>query len=115
MTNNLSRVEAELSDEQPYDTSDKESVNTARKKAARTKADRLRFVEAALGTEEGRAWFYDLLLACKILRNPFDKDPYVTAFRSGEMNIGLRVLDDVQTASPEKYIVMVSENKGRNG
>lgn len=107
--------EAEEAAEETYDTSDPTSVNKQRKKSARTRADRLKFVSAAMDHEEGRAWFYDLLLVCHVLRNPFDADPYTTAFRCGELNIGTRVLDDVQTASPNNYLKMVSENKGPKG
>lgn len=107
--------EAEEAQDESYDTSDKEAVNKVRKKAARTRADRLQFVAAAMDTEQGRSWFYDLLLFCKVFRTPFDEDPYSTAFKCGEQTIGLRVLDDIQTANPDKYITMITENKSKNG
>lgn len=115
MTNPIKVNQAEQELEQPYDTADPETVNKARKKAARTRADRLQFVEAAMSHEQGRAWFYDLLVFCKVFRTPFDEDPYATAFKCGEQTIGLRVLDDIQTAAPDKYITMISENKTKNG
>jgi len=98
-----------------YDTSDNEAVNKVRKRAARTRADRLKFVEAAMSMEQGRAWFYDLLLRCKVISTPFSVDPYETAFRCGTQNVGLQVLDDIQTAAPEQYALMMSENKSRHG
>lgn len=100
--------------EQPYDTSDKEQVNKTRKKAARTRADRLKFVEASMSLVQGRAWFYDFLVRCHIFNRSFDADPYVHAYKAGEVNIGLQLLDDIQTAAPEKYITMITENKTRN-
>ena len=110
-------LEEKLSDEQSesYDTSDKEQVNKARKRDARTRADRLEFVEAAMTTPQGRAWFYDLLARCHVVRTPFSaNDPYGTAFKCGEQNIGLQILDDIQTVSSDTYLTMITENKKKN-
>lgn len=105
---------AEEEAEVPYDTSDPQVVNTVRKKAARTRADRLEFVKAAMQHEQGRAWFYDLLVRCYITRTPFiSGDPHATSFRCGEQNIGLQIIDDIQTASPDEYTIMMTEGKKR--
>jgi len=96
-----------------YDTSDKEQVNTARKKAARTKADRLKFISAAMTHEQGRAWFYDILVFCKVFQGPYADDPYRTAFLCGEQNVGLRILSDIQEAAADNYLVMLRENKAK--
>lgn len=101
--------------EETYDTSEPTQVNKARKRAARTRADRLQFVEAAMTTEQGRAWFYDILIRCKVMSTPYTDNPYDTAFKCGMQNIGLQILDDVQTAAPDDYMKMVRENKTRNG
>lgn len=95
-----------------YDTSDKEQVNKARKKHARNRADRLRFIEAAMDQEEGRGWYFDILNFCKVFRTPFNDDPYRTAFSCGELNVGLRILEDIQIAAPKQYLQMLQENKG---
>lgn len=117
MTSNnpVATVQTELEVEETYDTSDPVAVNKVRKKSARTRADRLKFVEAAMSHEEGRAWFYDILLFCKLWDGEFRNDPYEAAFNTGKRNIGLRILDDIQTASPTNYTVMVGENKSKNG
>lgn len=111
LKNNLANEEAE----QTYDTSEPLEVNKARKRAARTRADRLEFVQAAMTTEQGRAWYYDLLKRCRVFNNPMALDPHKTSFQCGQLNIGLQVLDDIQTAAPESYITMVMENKTKNG
>ena len=97
--------------EEQFDTSDPQQVNKAKKRAARTRADRLEFVNAAMQHEQGRAWFYDILVFCKVFQGPFCDDPYRTAFLCGEQNIGIRILDDIQTAAPDKYLQMIAENK----
>lgn len=106
--------QAEEEAETTYDTSDPQQVNEKRKKGARTRADRLEFVKAAMQHPQGRAWFYDKMIECHILNRSFDPDPYMHAFKAGEVNIGMRILDDVQTAAPDKYILMIQENK-KNG
>jgi hypothetical protein len=94
-----------------YDTSQPEQVNKARKKEARTRAYRLEFVKAAMSHPEGRAWFYDLLVRCKVIATPFRENPYETAFNCGQQNIGLQILSDIQAAAPQGYNQMVQENK----
>ena len=110
-------LEQEATDnlEETYNTSDPAAVNKARKKASRTRAERLHFVQAAMTTEQGRAWFYDLLLRAHIFNRAFDPDPYIHAYKAGEVNLGLQILNDIQEAAPNDYIKMVSENKSSKG
>lgn len=114
MSKTVDTVEATDNLEVPYDTSDKEQVNKVRKKAARTRADRLSFVEAAMTTEQGRAWFWDLLNRCHLFNRSFDPDPYSHAFKAGEVNIGMQIMDDIQTVGGDNYYKMVKEQKTRN-
>lgn len=108
-------VEIEDNEDTSYDTSDKEQVNKVRKKSARTRADRLAFVEASMNIEQGRAWFYDFLRRCHVFQTPYiGGDPHGTSFKCGELNIGLMVLDDIQTIAPSSYVKMIEENKTRN-
>lgn len=111
MSNTTDRITQEQDQEESYDTSEPLEVNKAKKKASRTRADRLKFVEAAMSMEQGRAWFYDVLVRCKVFNTPFQEDPYRTAFNCGMLNIGLMLLDDIQTSSPNQYSTMISENK----
>lgn len=108
-------TEAEESVDKTYDTSEPLEVNKVRKKAARTRATRLEFVHAAMTTEQGRAWFYDILIRCHVFSTPFDADPYRHSYRAGEANIGLQILSDIQDSAPDQYITMVKESKTRNG
>lgn len=108
--------QAEEEQVETFDTSDKEQVNKARKKSARTRADRLEFVKASMSFEQGRAWFYDQLVRTHVFQTPFIAgDPHNTSFRCGEHNVGLMILDDIQTAAPTDYIKMINENKSKNG
>lgn len=112
MVDQILKTQTEDEQEQSYDTSEPEQVNKARKREARTRADRLKFVAAAMQHPEGRAWFYDIIVRCHVFQNPYYRDSdSVTAFKCGELNIGLQILDDIQTAAPNKYVTMIEENK----
>lgn len=115
MVDRVAKNQAEEEAEASYNTADPIQVNKARKKAARTRADRLQFVKAAMQHEQGRAWFYDIIVRCHVFNTPFDDDPYRHAYRAGEANIGLQILDDIQVAAPEHYLQMITENKSNNG
>lgn len=116
MVDKIKVIQAEEEKEEAYDTADPTSVNKARKRAARTRADRLHFVAAAMTTEQGRSWFYDYLRRCHLFSTPYIAgDPYATAFRAGEQNMGLQVLSDIQEAAPSEYLQMITENKTKNG
>lgn len=106
---------AEEALEETPNTADPQEVNKQRKKYARKRSDRLRFIEAAMSHEEGRAWFYDTLVFCQIFQNPYDTDPYKTAFLCGQRNVGLRILADIQDAAPDEYLKMIKESKTKNG
>lgn len=110
MSNNIQEIQVAAEKEETFDTSDTEQVNKARKKEARKKADRLEFIAAAMQHEQGRAWFYDLIVFCKTYKAPFREDPYQTAFWCGMQNVGLRITADLQEAAPKEYLTMVKEN-----
>ena len=112
-TKHLEELEAIANKEESYDTSEPQQVNKAKKRYARTRADRLKFVEAAMEHEQGRAWFYDLLTFCHVFSTPFDSDPYRTSFLCGQQNIGLKILSDIQDSSPDGYLKMVNEARGK--
>lgn len=111
MSDPILENEAEERLEESFDTSDKEQVNKARKKAARKRADYLKYVQASMQFPEGRAWFYHYLVLTKVFQTAFTDDPYRTAFNLGQQNIGLMLLDDIQTAAPKEYVLMINENK----
>ncbi len=104
-------VEPVNPEEETYDTSDPQEVNRAKKRGSRTRADRLHFVGAAMTTPQGRSWFYDLLVRCKVVSTPFSEDIYRTAFNCGQQNVGLMVLSDIQDAAPKEYVTMINENR----
>lgn len=72
---------------------------------------RLTLIAKFLGSKDARDWMYDLLSDCHIYHpSHVPGDPYSTAFREGERNIGLRILSNIPA---EFYALMQSEAKDR--
>jgi hypothetical protein len=85
-----------------------------RKQVALERQRKLRldsFVKAALGTQEGREYFYWLLEICKVGVNPFAANALVTSFACGEMNVGQQVQSHLMEISPEGYLSMLKEKE----
>jgi hypothetical protein len=105
--------EADQLDQEPYNASDPEAVNRARKKAARYAKSRLRFVEEIMKVKEGRAYIWDILESCNIHGNPVVAgDVNATYFNLGQQNIGKLILMDALQFS-DNYTTMVQESKSR--
>lgn len=107
-------AEAELLAERPYDASDPDSVNQARKRAGRNKKNHLDFVQAMMSVPEGRRWVREMMESCRVFGNPVVMgDTHATYFQLGEQNVGKRILQDVQNF-PENYALMMKEGKTKN-
>lgn len=93
-----------------YDAGDKRSVNTARKKAARKKKQRLEVVAAIMAQPQGRSYMYEYLTRCSTFTTPFVEGmPDKTAFNAGRQSVGHDLQADIMAAAPEMYWVMVKE------
>lgn len=104
--------EAEILAEEPYDASDRKTINDAKKKSAREERKRLEFVKAMMDLKEGRKWAYDQLVFCKVFSTPFLQGSVDgTSFNCGMQNWGLRFISDITSAAPDRYIEMMKENK----
>jgi hypothetical protein len=94
---------------QPYDPSSSHDVDrrTLRLRLVRRHSD------AAFGRmmdgRDFRAFVWGLLAQTHVFETSFDPCPHVTAFREGERNVGLAVLDRVNRLCPERYRTMADE------
>jgi hypothetical protein len=52
-------------------------------------------IRALLGTAEGVRFFTRLMDVCGVYRLSFDVNPYISAFREGQRNVGNIFMDDV--------------------
>lgn len=111
MTTEAQIAEAEESTREDYDTSDKAAVNKQRKRAAARHRGQLEEIARVMSAPGGRAWMYDILLACHVTASPYSpSSSHDTAFQCGEQNVGLRILADVQKAASQEYLTMLKEN-----
>lgn len=92
------------------DVGDPAYVKETVKKARNVLLAKQEILRDFLATPEGRRYFYDLLTTCGVYRNPFSRDAGMMAFSCGEMNVGQKILVDLENASPELYLLMVREN-----
>lgn len=97
--------------EQPFDAGDRGHVKKRKRRSQILEDERLAFVAAAMGTPQGRAYFWGLLGSCHVFASSWSPDPSATAFREGERNIGLAVLANIQAVAADQYVVMVKEAK----
>lgn len=96
--------------EEQIDVGESKQVERLKKAAKQDHLQRKETVRKAMGDEQIRKWFYEILLACRIGQNPYSSDPLLMAHSCGEMNIGLRIRSDIETAAPELYLQMMKEN-----
>lgn len=94
-----------------YDASDPKQVGEKAKEAKAAQSARVNFLVSAMSTREGRLWIRDLLESTKVFQTSFSPESLKMAFNEGERNIGLRILADVMTSCPDRYIEMMKENK----
>lgn len=97
----------------PYDASNRKDIRRAEKDAKIAETLRIDFLRAAMSTQAGRAWYYDLLEFCHLFSDPFTGDALIEAYRKGERNIGLRTFADLLAHCPDYYIQMVKEANDR--
>lgn len=104
----------EPGEEKGYDASDPAQVNLARKKSGRKKLKNQQFITAIMNVPEGREWMYDLITHCNPLGNPvIAGDTHLTYHNIGAANIGKKLLQDINEAAPDQYIVMIKEARSK--
>lgn len=65
---------------------------------------------AIMGTESGRRWVWHLIAETRPFQPIFHEDHAVMCVREGKRQIGLKLLQDIQTNCPHQYQVMLGEN-----
>jgi hypothetical protein len=92
-----------------YNASSRKDIRRAEKASELAEKNRIDFIRAAMGTLQGRVWFYDLLEFCHLFNDPFTGDPLREAYSKGERNVGLRLFSDIIAHCPSEYISMMRE------
>ena len=68
-----------------------------------------KFDDAAMGTAEGRDFFFDLLGRCKIGQSGFTGNALSGSFNQGEQNVGLQVEAHIKRVAPRHFLTMLEE------
>lgn len=91
--------------------SDEEQVKKAEKKEAfksHQNIDDMRFI---LSTVQGRRVLKKYLETCGVFRTSFSENVNQTLFLEGQRNVGLMLLNDINSADPMAYVKMINEGK----
>src|SRR5580700_10919340 len=97
--------------EAPYDASDGEQVNNARKKQARKRSAELRMLSNMLSTPEGRRYWYNFMDRCGTFMAPAYDNAHLDAKAIGRQQVGHWILKDIMDAAADQFGPMLHENK----
>lgn len=89
---------------------DKSQVKKAEYKEKFFREQELNDIRSVLAEKPGRRFVWRYLAECGVFKTSFTGSSE-TFFKEGMRNIGLKLLADINDASPESYMVMVKEDK----
>lgn len=89
---------------------DEDQVRDAGRKVKTLRERELEDVRFVLSDVRGRRFYWRYLKLCRIFALSFTGDNE-TFFREGQRDIGLRLLGDLNEATPAAYAVMKEENE----
>lgn len=87
---------------------DRQQVRETEDKLARQRKQELNDVRSIMQTPEGRRYIWRMLGETGVFRTSFTGNS-TTFFNEGMRNVGLKILADVNEASPELYYQMQTE------
>jgi hypothetical protein len=91
--------------------SDEEQVKKAEKKEAFKSHQSLDDIRFLLSSAQGRRVFKKYLEVCGVFRTSFSENVNQTLFLEGQRNVGLMLLNDINSADPMAYVKMINEGK----
>jgi hypothetical protein len=92
-----------------WDRETKRAERKANKQAAAVAARDSAVFQGIMAHAGSRAWMYDLLFQCHLFASSFTGEALSSAFKEGERNIGLILLNGIMQACPEAYVQMMGE------
>jgi hypothetical protein len=99
--------------DESYDASDVVQVNSRQRRAKRKAKQDDIVLQTLLSTPDGRAWMFGLLAESHIFQSSYTSEPYSTAFKEGERNVGLKLLNHIMRACPEAFTQMLNERNAQ--
>ena len=102
-------------EEQPFNAADPVQVKERKLSAKRRELRRQGECRNLMSDPAGRRFVWAILSNAGVFRiSHAPGDPYQTAFREGERNVGNWLLSDINAICPELYAPMVAENREAN-
>lgn len=87
----------------------RKDIRLAEKASASAERARIDFIVAAMSTQQGRAWFHQLLVSCSLFADPYTGEALLDNFVKGQRNIGLSIYNDIVSHCPDQFVVMMKE------
>lgn len=91
--------------------SDEEQIKKAEKKEAFKSHQNIDDIRFVLSTVQGRRVLKKYLEVCGVFRTSFSENVNQTLFLEGQRNVGLMLLNDINSADPMAYVKMINEGK----
>ena len=67
-------------------------------------------IKTLLEDEIFRRFLWHLLSVCRVMDKSMDVNPVIMAFREGQRDIGIHIMQDIMSATPEAYEIMRAEH-----
>ena len=96
-----------------FNAANRKDVRRLEKQARLDERSRRETIQSLMGTTQGRQWVHERLTLCHVFASSFSTNAYESAFREGERNVGLQLLNDVMTC-PDEYVQMMREANVRD-
>lgn len=91
------------------DVGDAKQVKQAGRKARLLQTEEDGVLAMVLSTIQGRRLMWRWLAMTGLFQNPFSTNAMSMSFNAGQMNVGQRLLAEINRVSPEAYILMMRE------
>jgi hypothetical protein len=99
-------------EERPYNAADPVQVKERKLSAKRREQRRVAEFRNLMSELAGRRFVWAILSRAGVFRISHQAgDPFQTAFREGERNVGNWLLADINAICPDLYAAMVAENR----
>jgi hypothetical protein len=92
-------------------SADPKAVKVRNRREKRAEERRRADILAIWSTPEGSRYLWSLMAQAGVSQTTFTGSALTSAFKSGEQNMGLRMLADVMEVCPEAYIKAMTEAK----
>lgn len=92
------------------DLGNPEHVQARNRKLKLSKREAAEDLKAILASPSGRRWLWSLIARLGPFRTPFGPDPHLSYFAGGRQNVGLELIAEITSVSPDLYALMQKEN-----